>query len=69
MVSIAMIKHHDQKATWRGKGLFDLHFPIAFERKSGQDLKQNGNGEAGAKASAMKKKMSLTGLLHMACFV
>jgi hypothetical protein len=23
---MAMMKHHDQKASWRGKGLSNLHF-------------------------------------------
>jgi hypothetical protein len=27
-VSIATMKHHDQKASWRRKGLFSLHFQI-----------------------------------------
>ena len=28
-VSIAATKHHNQKASWGGKGLFGLHFHIA----------------------------------------
>jgi hypothetical protein len=27
-VSIAAMKRHDQKANWRGKGLFDLSFHV-----------------------------------------
>jgi hypothetical protein len=45
-VSIAVVKHHDQKACWGGKDLFDLH----FHRNS----KQCRNLEAGADAEAMK---------------
>jgi hypothetical protein len=35
-------KHHDQEASWEGKGLFSLHFHIAVhhQRKSGLELKQ-----------------------------
>jgi hypothetical protein len=35
-------KHHDQEASWGGKGLFGLHFHIAVhhQRKSGLQLKQ-----------------------------
>jgi hypothetical protein len=35
-------RHHDQEASWGGKGLFSLHFHIAFhhQRKSGLELKQ-----------------------------
>ena len=35
-------KHHDQEASWGGKGLFSLHFHIAVhhQRKSGLELKQ-----------------------------
>lgn len=29
-VSIALMKHHDQRASWRGKGLFSLHFHITL---------------------------------------
>jgi hypothetical protein len=28
-VSIAAMKHHDQKESWRGEGLFGLYFHIA----------------------------------------
>jgi hypothetical protein len=28
-VSIAAMKHHDQKASWGGKGLFDFYFHFA----------------------------------------
>ena len=35
-------KHHDQEASWGGKGLFSLHFHTAahHQRKSGLELKQ-----------------------------
>jgi hypothetical protein len=35
-------KHHDQEASWGGKGLFSLHFHIAVhhQRTSGLELKQ-----------------------------
>jgi hypothetical protein len=35
-------KHHDQEASWGGKGLFRLHFHTAVhhQRKSGLELKQ-----------------------------
>jgi hypothetical protein len=35
-------KHHEQEASWGGKGLFSLHFHTAVDhqRKSGLELKQ-----------------------------
>ena len=56
MVSIAARKHHDQKAGWGGKGLFDLCFHIVVHlwRKSRQELKEMGNLETGADAEAME---------------
>jgi hypothetical protein len=35
-------KHHDQEASWGGKGLFSLHFhdSVHHQRKSGLELKQ-----------------------------
>jgi len=49
-------KHHDQEASWGGKGLFSLHFHIAVHhhRKSGQEFTQGRNSEAGADAEAME---------------
>jgi hypothetical protein len=37
-----IVKHHDQEASWGGKGLFSLHFHIAVhhQRKSGQECRQ-----------------------------
>jgi hypothetical protein len=47
-VTIAAVKHHDQEASWGGKGLFSLHFKIIVYHWSGthragtwrQELKQ-----------------------------
>jgi len=41
-IVLGFLLHHDQKASWGGKGLFSLHFHIAVhhQRKSGQELKQ-----------------------------
>jgi hypothetical protein len=49
-------KHHDQEASWGGKSLFSLHFHTAVhhQRKSGQELTQGRNLEAGADAEAME---------------
>jgi hypothetical protein len=46
-VSIATMKCHVQKASYRGKGLFGLHFSIFVhhKRKSGQELEQGRNLE------------------------
>ena len=43
-VSIAVMKHHDQKASWRGKGLFGLHFHIAVHIEGSQDRNTNRTG-------------------------
>ena len=45
------------KETWGGEGLFGFHFHITVhrQRKSGQELKQGRNLEAGADAEAMEK--------------
>ena len=58
-VSIAMMRHHDQKARWGGKGLFGLHFyiPVRHQRKSGQEPGGRGHG-----------KVLLTGMTCSACF-
>jgi hypothetical protein len=51
-LSSAGMKHLDQKASWGGKGLFNLHFHIAVhhQRKSGMELTQGRILEAGADA-------------------
>jgi hypothetical protein len=46
--TIAMMKHHDLKTSWRGKGLAGLG------RKSGQEFKQGRNLEAGADAEGLE---------------
>jgi hypothetical protein len=57
-VSITVMNHHDQKASWGRKGLFSLHFHIFvhYQRKSGQDrtVQQDWNLEVGADAEAME---------------
>ena len=65
-VTIAVLKHLG------GKGLFGLYFLITVhhQRKSGQELKQGKNLEAGVDVEAMKEL--LTGFLpvaHSACFL
>ena len=53
---MAAMKHHDQKASWEGKGLFGLHFHAAVHlwRKSRQELKQERILEAGTDTEAME---------------
>jgi hypothetical protein len=46
LLSITVIKTMT-KATWRGKRLFGSHVPVHPWRKSGQELKQGRNLEAG----------------------
>jgi hypothetical protein len=49
------MKHHGQKASWGGNGLFGLFFHIAvYHWRSGQELKQGRNSEGGADAQAME---------------
>ena len=57
MVSIAAVKHHDQKVNCGRKGLFNLiNFQLIVHhwRKSGEELKQGRSLEAGADAEAME---------------
>jgi hypothetical protein len=61
------------EASWRGKGVFGLHVPIIVRhwRKSGQELRQGRNLEAGADTEAMEGCGSLTcsyGLLSLLSF-
>jgi hypothetical protein len=44
------------KASWEGKGLLTLflHIAVLHKKKSGQELKQGRNLEAGANAEAME---------------
>ena len=46
-------KHHDQEASWGGKGLFSLHFHTAVHHQGSKDGTQAGQ-EAGADAEAME---------------
>jgi hypothetical protein len=57
-------KQQDQEANWGGKGLFSMYFHIAVyhQMKSGQELTQGRNLEAGAVAQAME------GCYLLACF-
>jgi hypothetical protein len=57
-------KHHYREASWGGKGLLSLHFYIAVhhQRKSGQELTQGRNLEAGADSKALE------GYCLLACF-
>ena len=59
-VPIAATKHHGQKASCRGKGLFGPHFQIIVHhwRKPGLELKQGWNLEAGADAETMEELLS-----------
>jgi hypothetical protein len=67
-VSIAAMKHYDQKASWGGKGLFCLSFHIAVQhqRKLGQELKQGRKLKAGADAKAVDGRCLLTCLPWLA---
>jgi transposase len=57
--------HHDQEASWGGKGLFSLHFHIAVhhQRKSGLELNQVRKQER----HRGHEGMLLTGFLPLAC--
>jgi hypothetical protein len=53
-VTIAVLKHHNQKASWGGNSLFGLHFHITahHQRMPAQELKQCRNLEVGDVAEA-----------------
>ena len=54
-ITTAETKHHNQKASWGGKGLRGLHFhTIVHQWKSEQELKQGRNLEAGTGAETME---------------
>jgi hypothetical protein len=55
-VSIVM-KQHESKAGWGGKGVFSLHFHIDVhhQRKSGQECTQVRDLETGADTEAMER--------------
>ena len=56
-VSVAIMKYHDQKASWGRKGLLGLHFHLIVhhQRKSGQELTQDRNLEAEADIKSMEE--------------
>ena len=69
-VSTALMKYHDQKVSWREKGLFGLHFHIVVEhqRKSGEEFKHSRHLKAGVVAEATRVGgLLLTGLPYMSC--
>lgn len=55
-VSVAVLEHHDQRASWGGKGYFSSHFhgTVHYCGKSGQELKQGRSLEAGIDAEAVE---------------
>lgn len=55
-VSVAAMKHHNQKAIWGRQGIFGLYFHTIVHhlRKLGQELKQDRNPEAGPDAEAIE---------------
>jgi hypothetical protein len=57
-------KHHGQRASWGQKGLVGLHFHTAFhyERKSGQELKQDPGGRSWCRSHG---RVLLTGSLSL----
>ena len=63
-ISIAVRRHHDQKQLGEERVYFSLHFHITGQHggKSGQELKQWRNLEAGADAEAVE------GCYLLACF-
>jgi hypothetical protein len=50
---------HDQKESWGGKGLFDFHIAVHYQRKSGQELKQGRNLETGVNAEVVEGRCLL----------
>jgi hypothetical protein len=48
-------KHHDQEASWGGKGLFSLHFHIAIHQQKEIRTGIQAGQEAGADAEAMEE--------------
>jgi hypothetical protein len=50
-----------KNASWRGKGLFDLHFHIAvhYQMESEEQLKQGRNLESGSDADTMENNWLL----------
>jgi hypothetical protein len=58
-------KHHDQEASWGGKGLFSLHFHIAVHHQGSQDWNSSRSGSRSWFRG--HGGMLLTGLLPLAC--
>ena len=54
--------HHDQEASWGGKGLFSLHFPHCCSSPKEVRTGTQAGQEAGADAEAME------GCYFLACF-
>jgi hypothetical protein len=66
MVSVAVLKHHDQKASSGGKGLFHLHFSITVINGN-QDRNPNSTGTWRQELMQRPWRRMLTGLHFMAC--
>ena len=67
-VSIVLMKHHDQKASWGGKGSFSSHFislTVHHQRKTGQES----NRAETWRQELMQRpwRVLLTGLLLLDC--
>jgi hypothetical protein len=54
VVFLFLHKHHDQEASWGGKGLFSLHFHITVHQQEVRIGTQAGQ-KAGADAEAMEE--------------
>jgi hypothetical protein len=50
---MAVMKHHDQNASWGRKCGLCFHITVHHQQKSGQELKQGRNLEAGADAEGV----------------
>lgn len=63
MVYIAVMKHHNHRASWIRNDLFGLHFhvPIYHGRKSGQEPEWDRNLDARVGTEAIEKYCLLTG--------
>jgi hypothetical protein len=58
-------KHHDQKASWGGKGLFGLHFHTAIHHQGSPDWNLSRSGSR--RWFRGHRGMFLTGLLPLPC--
>jgi hypothetical protein len=59
------IKHHDQEASWGGKGLFGLYFHTVVHHQGSQDWNSSRSGSRSWCRD--HEEMLLTGLLPLAC--